>query len=196
MTNRLESTLPERAVSGPWSTRLVALLDRLIVPGESLPRARRARLQHVRYALGVLPACLLLVTGPVGAEGEPALPGGVPNLFDPTVRAQYAPTLMGNLLANPDVPLVLLVHTTGTHPGAVLVALDARNGTDSWSLSTDPIVLIALFADPATITHLYIDSGVLAQGTPSGRFQNVPDPREMLPDLLRAFSELPARTFL
>ena len=196
MTNRLQSTLPEHAVSVQLCTRLVALLGRLMVPGESLPRSRRTRLQHVRCTLGILPACLLLVAGPVWAEGKPSLPGGVPNLFDPEVRAQYQPTIVGNLLANPDFPLVMLVNTTGTHPGAILVALDARNGTDTWSLSTDPIVLIALFADPATITDLYVDSGFLEQGTPSGSFQSVPDPREMLPDLLHALSEIPARTFL
>lgn len=121
---------------------------------------------------------------------------GVPNLFDPEVRAQYQPTVVGNLLSNPDFPMVMLVNTTGTHPGAVLVALDARNGSDTWSLSTDPIILIALFADPLTITDLYLDSGLLTQGTPSGRFQSVPNPREMLPDLLHALSEIPARTYL
>jgi hypothetical protein len=196
MTNKLQSTLPERAASVQLYTRLVALLGRLTAPGESLSRSHRVRLQHVRCLLVVLPACLLLVTGPAWAEGKPALPGGVPNLFDPEVRAQYQPTLVGNLLANPDFPLVMLVNTTGIHPGAVLIALDARNGTDTWSLSTDPIVLIALFADPVTITDLYIDSGFLEEGTPTGSFRSVPDPREKLPDLLHALSEIPARTFL
>src|SRR3974390_2636142 len=102
--------------------------------GKSMPRPRRARLRHTIYALIVLPACLLFAIAPVWAQGKPALPGGVPHLLDPKVRAQYEPTFMGNLLANPDFPLVLLVNTSGTHPGAVLVALDARNGTDTWSL--------------------------------------------------------------
>ena len=192
MANMLQSPLPEREVSVQLCTRLAALLG----PGDSRLLSRRARLQRVRCTLGVLAACLLLGAGPVWAEGKPALPGGVPNLFDPAVRAQYQPTPVGNLLANPDLPLVLLINTTGIQPGAVLVALDARNGTDTWSLSTDPIVLIGLFADPATITDLYFDSGFLEQGTPSGSFHSVSDPREMLPDLLHALSEIPARTFL
>ncbi len=195
MTKRLQCSVPERAVSAPWSTRLSTLLGRLLVPTNSWSRARRARLQSLRYTLGVLPVCLLLLTTSVRAGEKPSLPEGVPNLLDPEVRAQYEPSFMGNLLANPDFPLVLLVNRTGTHPGAILVALDARNGTDTWSLGDDPIVLIALFVDPATITDVYIDRGLLEQGTPSGSFQNVPDPR-MLPDLLHALSELPARTFL
>jgi hypothetical protein len=193
MTNLLQSTLPARAVSVPLYTRLAALLGRPLVPGESLPR--RAGFQHVRYALGVVLAGLLLVTGPVWAEGMPALPGGMPNLLDPEVLAQYQSTLVGNLLANPDLPLVMLINKTGA-PGAVLVALDARNGTETWSLSTDPIVLIALFADPATMTDLFFDSGFLEKGTPSGSFQSVPDPLKRLPDLLHALSEISARTFL
>ena len=187
MTTVLQSTHPVRSVSVPWYTGLPALP----APGESMPRPRCAGLPHVGYALGVLLAYLLLMTAPVWAEGKPALPGGVPNLLDPIVRAQYKPTFMGNRVANPDFHVVLLVNTTGIHPGAVLVALDARNGTDTWSCSTDPIVLIAPFADPATITDAYIDRGLREQGTPSGSFQNVPDPRQMLPDFLHALSEPP-----
>ena len=100
------------------------------------------------------------------------------------------------LLANPDFPLVLLVNTTATQPGAVLVALDARNGGETWSLATDPIVLIVLFADRATITNMYIDRGLLAQGTATGEFQGVPDTQQGLPDVLHALADLPARTFL
>ena len=194
MHNLLQSAVLDREVSVPLPTRLVALRCRRVVPGTSLPW--RAWFRHRRYAVGVVLACLLLVAGPVWAEGKPTLPGGVPNLFDPAVRAHYQPTLVGNLLANPDLPLVMLINTTGTQPEAVVVALDARNGTDTWSLRTDPIVLIALFADPATMTDLYFDSGFLEQGTPSGSFQSVPDPLKTLPDLLHALAAIPARTFL
>ena len=194
MNNLLQSAVLDREVSVPLPTPLVALRCRRVVPGTSLPW--RAWFQHRRYAVGVVLACLLLVAGPVWAEGKPTLPGGVPNLFDPAVRAHYQPTLVGNLLANPDLPLVMLINTTGTQPEAVVVALDARNGTDTWSLRTDPIVLIALFADPATMTDLYFDRGFLEQGTSSGSFQSVPEPLKTLPDLLHALSAIPARTFL
>lgn len=194
MNTLLQRTVLDRDVSVPLPTRLVTLRCRRVVPGTSLPW--RAWFPHRRYAVGVGLACLLLVAGPVWAAGNPTLPGGVPNLFDPAVRAQYQPTLVGTLLANPDLPLVMLIHTTGTHPEAVVVALDARNGTDTWSWRTDPIVLIALFADPATMTDLYFDSGFLEQGTPSGSFQSVPDPLQKLPDLLHALAAIPARTFL
>jgi len=169
--------------------RLITFLDRAMVPVACLPNA-------LRDALGVVLACLLFVPATVWAEGKPALPGGVPNLFDPQVRAQYKPTVIGNLLANPDFPLVLLVNTAAKQPGAVLVALDARNGGETWSLATDPMVLIVLFADRATITDVYIDRGLLAQGTATGDFQGVPDPQQGLPDLLHALADLPARTFL
>jgi len=194
MHNLLQSAVLDREVSVPLPTRLVALRCRRVVPGRALPR--RAWFPHHRDAVGVVLACLLLVAGPVWAEGKPTLPGGVPNLFDPAVRAHYQPTLVGNLLANPDLPLVMLINTTGTQPEAVVVALDARNGTDTWSLRTDPIVLIALFADPATMTDLYFDSGFLEQGTASGSFQSVPEPLKTLPDLLHALAAIPARTFL
>ncbi len=194
MSNLLLRALLDPEVSVPVPTRLVALRCRRVVPGKSLPWW--AWFQHRRSAVGVVLACLLLVAGPGWAAGKPTLPGGVPNLFDPAVRAQYQPARVGNLLANPDLPLVMLINTTGTRPEAVVVALDARNGTDTWSLRTDPIVLIALFADPATMTDLYFDSGFLEQGTPSGSFQNVPDPLKKLPDLLHALAAIPARTFL
>ena len=194
MHNLLQCARLDRDVSVPLPTRRVALRCRRVVPGTSLPG--RAWFQHRCSAMGVVLACLLLAAGPVWAEGKPTLPGGVPNLFDPAVRAHYQPTLVGNLLANPDLPLVMLINTTGTQPEAVVVALDARNGTDTWSLRTDPIVLIALFADPATMTDLYFDRGFLEQGTSSGSFQSVPEPLKTLPDLLHALAAIPARTFL
>ena len=194
MSNLLQGAPLDAEASVPLPTRLVALRCRRVVPSKSL--LWRVWFQPLRYALGILLACLLVAPAPVWAEGKPALPGGVPNLFDPAVRAHYKPTIIANVPDNRDFPLVLLVNTAATQPEAVLVALDARNGSDTWSLNTDPIVLIALFADPATITDLYIDRGLLAQGTPTGDFQGVPDPQQEFPELLHALAELPARTFL
>jgi hypothetical protein len=140
---------------------------------------------------------ILLAAGSVWADGKSDLPRSVPDLFNPEVRALYQPVQVGNMRANPDLPLLMLVNINGESPKAVLVGLDARNGKNTWSLNTDPIVLIALFADPSTITELYLDAGFTRQGAPSGRYQSVPDPRvEMLPDLLRAFSDIPARTYM
>ncbi len=196
MMTMAQSTLPRSAIPAKSFSRLIVFLSRFIAPDQSLPRSRPARRQHLPCILAVLPICFLLVAGPAWAEGKPALPDGVPNLFDPEVRAQYETTLVGNLFANPDLPLLVLVSTNGSRPGAVLIALDARNGTDTWSLSADPIILIALFADDSTITDFYLDNGFLKQGTASGSFQSFPDPLEALPDLLHAVSVIPARTYL
>jgi hypothetical protein len=146
---------------------------------------------------GTLLVLIALLFGTSAWAQQPlALPADVPNLLDPQVRAQYTPTVVGNLLANPDFPLVLLVHISGTPPAGVLVALDARNGSAAWSLGTDPIVSIALLGEAATITEGYIDRGLLEQGTPSGRFQSVPDPGETLPALVHALAGIADRTFL
>ncbi len=181
------SSEPECTVGVPLNARFTNL---------QRPVAWGHRPSLVLCTLGALLACLVIVSAPAWAGQKPQLPGGVPNLFDPKVRAQYQPTVVGNLLSNPDFPMVMLVNSTGAYPGAVLIALDARNGSDTWSLSTDPIILIALFADPSTITGLVLDSGLLTQGTPSGSYESVPDPREMLPNLLHALSEIGPRTYL
>ncbi len=141
---------------------------------------------------------IALLNGPSAwAQQSLSLPADVPNLLDPQVRAQYTANVVGNLLANPDFPLVLLVPASGkTTPAAVLVAVDARNGTTGWSFGDDPIVSIALLGEAATITEGYIDRGLLEQGTPSGRFQPVLDPTQMLPELLHALAGIADRTFL
>jgi hypothetical protein len=138
-----------------------------------------------------------MAVGSVWADGKSDLPRSVPDLLNPEVRAHYRSVQVGNMRANPDLPLLMLVNINGETPKAVLVGLDARNGKNTWSLKNDPIVLIVLFADPSTITELYLDEGFTRQGAASGTYQSVPDPKvEMLPELLREFSEVPARTYM
>ncbi len=193
MITTRQSSAPGCTVRAPMNVRFTHL-QYLGAWGHGPSRSRQTGNHFALFTLVALLACLLVM--PAWAGQKPTLPGGVPNLFDPKVRAQYEPTVVGNLLSNPDFPMVMLVNTTGSYPGAVLIALDARNGSDTWSLSTDPIILIALFADPSTITGLYFDNGLLTQGTPSGSYENVPNPREMLPNLLHALSEVAPRTYL
>ncbi len=104
---------------------------------------------------------------------------------------------MGNLEANPDLPVILFVNVTVDQPQLLLLGFDARNGKHSWSVSKDPIILIATFADAASISGIYVDTGFLSRGVPSGMFAAVdettlPD----LPDLLKSASATGTRSEL
>ena len=166
------------------------------------PKLIPVRVSAVRRPLRRTPLLalpfLLAVSGLAWADGVAlTLPDGVPDLHDPQVLAKYVPVQVGIIGGNPDLPMVMLVSQAEEGPEAVLVGLDARNGKSTWSLLSDPIVLIALFENPTTITQLDVDPGFLSQGEPSGSFERVPDPRlETLPDLLRSIALVPARTFL
>lgn len=197
MNPRMQSGASGSSVPIQFFRRLFEFLNSLMAPRRLVPiRIRKTHRQVGRAPLVVL-AFILLTTGSVWADGKPTLPKSVPDLSNPEVRAQYQPIQVGNAQENPDLPLLMLVNINGENPKALLVGLDARNGKTTWSLSTDPIVLIVLFADPSTITELYLDAGFTRQGAPSGSYQSVPDPRiEMLPDLLRAFSDVPSRTYM
>ena len=197
MNSKVQSDASGSSLPVQFLRRLVELLSCFMAPRQLAPiRVRKTGRQVGRAPFLVL-AFILLATGSVWADGKHALPRDVPDLFNPEVRAQYEPIQVGNAQENPDLPLLMLVNIHGENPKALLVGLDARNGKSTWSLSTDPIVLIALFADPSTITELYLDAGFTRQGAPSGSYQSVPDPKvEMLPDLLRAFSDVPSRTYM
>jgi hypothetical protein len=136
-------------------------------------------------------------TGTAGAATVSARPENVPDLTDPSVQEKYLPIQVGTMGGNKDLPLVMLLSQESNQTEAILIGLDARNGKSTWSLVSDPIILVALFADPATITELDVDLDFLTEGTPSGSLQRVPDPRpDKLPDLLRAIAAVPERTFL
>lgn len=108
--------------------------------------------------LPLLVGFVLLAAIPARA-GQPTLPAGIPNIFDPEVRAHFQPVGVANLRDNPDFPAILLMNTTGDQSQALLLGLDARNGKDTWSLTIDPIILIVVFSDDRTIQALYVDTG-------------------------------------
>ncbi|HSB78017.1 MAG TPA: hypothetical protein VLM91_04470 [Candidatus Methylomirabilis sp.] len=136
--------------------------------------------------LPLLVGVALLAAVPAWA-GAPALPAGVPNIYDPAVRAHFQPVPVANLQENPDLPMLLLVNDTEESPPAILLGVDARNGKDTWSLSTDPIILIVVFADAATVQDVYVDIGFVDEGKASGTYAAV-DPANdtALPELLKA----------
>jgi hypothetical protein len=145
--------------------------------------------------LALVLAVILLCGIPASAAAA-VLPADVPNIYDPAVRARFAPVMVTNLQGNPDFPMVLLVNTTGEQPEALLVGLDARNGTDTWSLTGDPIILIVAFAQE-TIQRLYVDTGFAGQGAASGNYAAVDDVNSLaLPDLLRHVTEGATRTYI
>jgi hypothetical protein len=170
----------------------------------SIPPARESISGRVgRRSRGLLTAWLqvwvgfaLLATVPAWA-GQVTLPAGVPNLYDPAVQAHYQPVGVGILGENPDFPVVYLVNRTGEQPQALLLGLDARNGKATWSLSSDPIILIVVFSGETRIRGLYVDLGVAAQGKASGAYAPVDEMNlPTLLDLLKAVTEAGRRTYI
>ncbi len=113
---------------------------------------------------------------PAGVQAAGRLPDGVPDLLDPRILASWQPYVLGNLAGDPDFPLVVYLNTAGKGPAALMMAIDARNGTSSWSLASDPAIVIAVFADPQTLTRLYYDEGFGEDGQPSGHFEKIAHP--------------------
>ena len=136
-------------------------------------------LGKVRTSL--LVGVVLLAAVPAWA-GARALPAGVPDFYDAAVLAHFQPVAVASLRGNPDFPALLLVNTTGEQPSALLLGFDARNGKNTWSLSSDPLVLIVVVAGQATIQGVYVDTGFVDGGKASGDFTGV-DQRN-LPALL------------
>ncbi len=129
--------------------------------------------------------------------GQPALPAGVPNIYDPEVRAHFGPVGKVNLRGNPDFPVLLLMNTTGEQPQVLLLGLDARNGKATWSLTSDPIILIVVFSDEMTIQAVYVDTGFADLGRASGNYAAVDVVNSpALPELLKAITEAGRRTYL
>ncbi len=157
----------------------------------------RLRVCHGKRPLPLaLALAVILLSGiPAGAAWA-ALPADVPNIHDPVVRAQFAPVMVVNLQDNPDFPMILLMNTKGEQPQTLLVGLDARNGMDTWSLTGDPIILIAAFAD-AAVQRLYVDTGFADRGKPSGDYAAVDQANvHALPDLLMQVTEGATRTYI
>lgn len=162
------------------------------VPGRRRPPSGTTRgtppTQLMRW-LPLLVGVVLLAAIPAWA-GQPDLPAGVPNIYDPEMRAHFGPVGVLNLRGNPDFPALLLVNTTREQPQALLLGLDARNGRDTWSLTTDPIILIVVFAADTTIQSVYVDTGFADRGQASGHYAAVEEGNSpALPDL---FKKVPA----
>ena len=137
----------------------------------------------------VLGASLLLMSfSPfaLAAETPPAeeqpkdfgnyLPAEVPNIFDPEVRSQFQRVGVVNLRGNPDFPVLIFQNIVGGQPQTILLGLDARNGKEGWSLRSDSVILVILFADPETILAAYVDAGFADSGKPSRVFRKLDDP--------------------
>ena len=139
---------------------------------------------------------LVLVAAVPAWAGAPALPAGVPNLLDPAVRAHFQGVPVATLQGNPDFPVVALVNTTGEEPRILLLlALDARNGADTFSLATDPIILILVVGRASTIQDAYVDIGFVDRGVASGTYAAVdPENASALLELLEAVRATGARS--
>ncbi len=143
--------------------------------------------------VAALAAFVLLATT---ALAGPRLPEGVPDVLDPHVQRDYQPYQVGNLEGNPDFPVVLFMSRGGEKP-AVLLAVDARNGRESWSVASDPVILVAVFSDPQRMTGLFLDTGFAERGEASGSFSVVTDlDRGSLPHVLKAVAAARAQIYM
>jgi hypothetical protein len=136
----------------------------------------------------LLVGVVLFAVGPVWAGGA-ALPPGVPDIYDPAVRAHYQTLAVVNVQDNPDLPAILLANTDGDQPRGLFLALDARNGKDTWSLTEDPLILIAVYAGAATPEIVYVDTGFVDQGKASGKFIALDPASPTFPELIKRFTE-------
>jgi hypothetical protein len=183
----------------------LGLLARVPVPHPCVSVQAPVRRAGVRVPARPLQLCLafsmlLAVLAGVSTAawaGQAALPEGVPNIFDADVRAQFEPAGVINLRGNPDFPMLVLARKAGEQPQGMVLGLDARNGKDTWSLASDPIILIILFSDPSTISAVHLDAGFSEQGKPSGTYTAVENPGSLtLPDVFKAIAAAPVRTYM
>ncbi len=179
-------TFPGRLSPGPIAVRCRS----------ASPLTRRTPPSRPTGWLPLLLGFVLLAAMPAWA-GQPALPAGVPDIYDPEVRAHFPPVGVATLRGNPDFPVILLLNTSGEHPQALLFGLDARNGKDTWSLTTDPIILIVVFSDETTIQAVYVDIGFADLGKASRNYAAVDAVNAAaLPDLLELFTAAVTRTYI
>lgn len=155
---------------------------------------------RVRRVSALLAAALVLSVlsaAPSAWAATAALPRDVPNVLDPKVQADYQPYQVGNLEGNPDFPLILFMSRGREKPAAVVVAIDARNGRETWSITSDPIILVAVFSSPKQLSGLYLDRGFAERGTPSGTLSpSTGQDGDSLPDLLRSVAGARAQTYM
>jgi hypothetical protein len=174
-----------------------------LAPIPSAVPLRSPGARHLRSSSGWRAARLVLLWGiffltlssvSVWA-GQPTLPSGVPNIFSPEVREHFEFMGVTHLRGNPDFPMVLLMNKEEDTPEVMLLGLDARNGEETWSLESDPIILIVTFTDAKTIQSLYVDAGFAGQGKASGKYAPLDNKSSSaLPDLLKAVIETSNRT--
>jgi hypothetical protein len=177
---------------------IIGLVKRLIFPVRLPPvrvqarrgwesgRTRWMRLRGLDRWLSLAVVFVLLAATAAWAD-QPALPAGVPNIYDPAVRADFRPVGVVNLGGNSDFPVVLLVSTAGKEPQGLLFGLDARNGKATWSLTSDPIILIVVVPDNTARQRVYVDTGFADLGSASGAYTAVDGLNSpVLPELLRA----------
>ncbi len=121
------------------------------------------------------------------------LPEGVPNLFAPEVAQEWHAVHVGDVRGDGDFPVLLVTDKRGEAP-AMLIGLDARNGTKGYSLESDPVIFVAMLADPQTITTLYYDTGFAATEQPSGEFRRIAHPTPgQVPDFVRSIVPVEAQ---
>ena len=78
----------------------------------------------------VLGICLLTLSSVPAWAGQPTLPSGVPNIFDPDVREHLELLGVTNLRGNPDFPMVMLINTDEDTSEALLCKGNDFQATD------------------------------------------------------------------
>ena len=163
--------------------------------GGSRIYARRKWLVELVLSTSLMSSLVLALPALVRAECP--LPEGVPDLTSPLSQASWQHYVLGNVGGDPNFPLVLYLNRLGSAPPAVMMAIDARNGKTTWSLAVDPVIVIAVFANPQTLTCLYYDQGFAEDGQPSGQYGKIDHPDlAFLPVLLNWVLEVQHRVYM
>ncbi len=152
----------------------------------------------LRLGLAIFVLGIAVSWGLPAWAGQSPLPPGVPDIFDRAIRSRFEPVAVVNLRGNSDLPVVVVRNKQEEgQPQVLLLVLDARNGRHTWSLATDPIILIVVFASPSTILSIHTDTGFLERGQASGTYLTTEHPDSLvLPDVLRAVAAVADRAFL
>ena len=144
---------------------------------------------HIAHLILLLTILLIV---PRGGYAEGRLPEGMANLPAAQAVPEWKGVLVGNIRDDGDLPVLLMVDPQGQAP-AILIGLDARNGTEEYSLLTDPALFVAVLTDVGSIATLYYDVGYAVRGTPSGEFREIAHPApDDLPPFVRSIVPLDA----
>ena len=169
-------------------------MERERITGCRLHGGGKLLIQLVLTTLMMLSSVLAL---PAFVRAECRLPEGIPDLASPASQGNWEPYVLGSLGGNPNFPLVLYLNKVAGGPPGVMMVIDARNGKQTWSLTSDPAIVVVVLANLRTVKGLYYDQGFVEAGHASGQYANIAHPDlASLPALLERVLEVQHRVYM